>query len=145
MTALGIVQRFYPEVKTVRDATKPLNIEVTKRDINSSAVKNHKDCALAVACKRAEAVDGAIVAVRAAYIIKGDAATRYHIPESVAREIIAFDRSGEFAPGQYRLLKPIHKLGDPAGTGSNNRKAQPVKKRPFRHITTGIRQIRDAA
>ncbi len=139
MDALSIVQRFYPNVKHVKDAGRSLMIEVTEKDCSNLGVKKHKDCALAVACKRMEAVDGAIISVGAAYLIKGDTAIRYKVPPSVSREIVSFDRSGGFASGEYWLDKPAHKLGSPAGTGSNNRRKKPTKKTGFRHVTQGIR------
>ncbi len=139
MNALTIVQQFYPDVRHVKDAIRPLRIEVTKEDAESRAVRKHKDCALAVACKKMEMVDGAIISVAAAYLVKGDTAIRYKVPQSVAREIVSFDRSGGFEQGEYWLDKPAHKLGAPGASGSNKRRAKPVKKSRFRNVTKGIR------
>src|SRR5580704_307502 len=103
MTALQIVQKFYPGIKVVRDAKTPVRIEVLKRDIDDSDVRSHKFCAVARACKRAQHIDGAIIALKVAYLIKGGEALRYSMPESLSREIVAYDRNGDFAPGTYRL------------------------------------------
>lgn len=140
MKALQIVQKFYPEVTRVSDAAKPMTIQVTRRDIKKSTVQTHNSCAIASACKREKQVDGVIVAVRIAYMIYGKKATRYSIPESLAREIVAFDRNGDFAPGEYRLGKPEKKLGDPAARGSETRKKK-GKKVVYRHLTNAIRAL----
>lgn len=143
-TALSIVQRFYPDVKTVRDAQKDLFIEVTDRDCRSKGVKQHTECALAVACKRALGVKGVIIAIRAAYIVNGKQAIRYGLGEAIAREVTAFDRNGSFEPGEYRLMVPTHKIGDPASSGSRKyKKGGGVAKGKYRHITTDVRQIQD--
>lgn len=125
-TALQIVRKFYPEVESVRDSNKNIKIEVTKRDTQSSAVKNHKECALAQACKRSLAVDGAIIAVKFAYLIKDKQAVRYSVPESVSREITAFDRNAEFEIGMYHLSKvsEANKIGN-------------LKNRPGKHTKQG--------
>jgi hypothetical protein len=103
-TALQIVQSFYPEVTKVRDSKRNLTIKVTKADAHNTGVKKHKDCALAVACKR-EGADGAIICVKTSYIIRGTEAIRYKNPESVAREVVSFDRKAGFEPGEYALSK----------------------------------------
>jgi hypothetical protein len=144
MNALQVVQKFYPEVSEVKDATKPLDIEVLSKDINSSSVRNHKACAFAAACKRAKQVDGCIIAIKVAYLIKDGKATRYSVPESLSREIVAFDRDGKFGAGKYRLIRPIRKLGDPAARGSEKR-SKPGRKVEYRHITSAIRSMNDAA
>ena len=142
MTALQIVNKFYPQVTGVTDAKLPINIEVLKRDINSSAVRNHKECAFAQACKRTKQIDGAIIALKVAYLIKDGQAVRYSIPESLSREIVAFDRNGAFEAGDYRLESPRRKLGDPRATGSDKR-SKPGRKVTYRHTTSAIRSMSD--
>lgn len=105
-SAESIVHRFFPDVEKVKDATRAVTIEVTKRDTTSSTVKSHKACAMAVACKRALELDGVVISRRIAYLIKDNVATRYAVPESVTREVVAFDRGGVFEPGEYKLQKP---------------------------------------
>ncbi len=103
-STLSIVNRFYPNVTSVVDAKRNVTIEVTKKDTNSNAVKNHKECALAVACKR-KGADAAIICIKVAYLIQGDKAVRYNLPESVSREIVSFDRNAGFREGTYHLTK----------------------------------------
>jgi hypothetical protein len=105
-TALQIVKKFFPGVRTVEDARADVDIEVTTKDSSSAAVKNHKACAMAVACKRAQKVDGVIISINTAYLIKGSEAIRYKLPEHVSREVVSFDRKGGFAAGEYTMLKP---------------------------------------
>lgn len=102
-TSLQIVQRLYPEVTSVVDSKRAVTVEVTQKDCLSRAVKNHKECALAVACNKI--ADGAIICVKTAYLIRGTKATRYTLPASVSREITAFDRNAPFEPGEYHLAR----------------------------------------
>lgn len=136
-SALTIVQKVFPNVTRVVDATKDSKIEVTKRDTTSATVRNHKACAMAVACKRKLDLDGVIMSVSTAYLIKGDKATRYHVPPSVSREIVAFDRDAVFEPGDYNLkaICETQKLNTQrGGSGAKSVKNGGLAKR-FQHRT----------
>lgn len=140
--ALGIVRKFFPNVTSVTDATKPVTIEVTKRDAASEGKKDHKACAMAVACKRKLHLDGVVISRSVAYLVKDAVATRYGVPEQVAREVVAFDRGGAFEPGEYRLDKPtrIKLLGaakDADGRPEHS-KTKAGRGEPH-HMTTNIR------
>lgn len=87
-SALRIVQEFFPNVDDVKDGKKTLTIEVSPRDAATSKKRAHKDCAMAIACKRSQHVDGVIVSRSMAYLIKGTTATRYHLPMAVQKEVI---------------------------------------------------------
>ncbi|CAM5998729.1 unnamed protein product [Sphagnum balticum] len=141
-TALSIVQQAFPNVNKVVDATEDSVIEVTRRDTSSATVRNHKACAMAVACKRKLKLDGVIMSISTAYLIKGDTATRYLVPTAVGREITAFDRNAAFEPGEYRLkaAPETAKLGGVRGTipAKSGRANGNLSKR-FRHKTEGIR------
>lgn len=104
--ALQIVRKFAPGVTKVVDAAANTTIEVTKANTESKAVKNHQECALAVACKQKMKLDDVIISRSMAYLIRGKTAVRYKLPENVSREIVAFDRGGKFAAGEYDLKKP---------------------------------------
>lgn len=138
MDVLSLVRKFYPGVNHVEDAKKSITIEVTNRDNKAATVKNHKSCAMAVACKRKLHADGVIISMSRAYVIKGDRALRYDVPGSVAREIVSFDRNGEFEPGEYALNRPGvgHQLGY-GGSGPHKRKGKKPGK--FNHITGKVR------
>lgn len=142
--ALSIVQAVFPNVLKVVDAKKDTVTEVTKRDTSSATVRNHKACAMAVACKRKLDLDGVIMSVSTAYLIKGDTATRYLVPEAVSREITSFDRNATFEPGEYRLKAPgrtnrldfgrhgtVPDRSPKAGNGNFSKR--------YRHKTEGIR------
>jgi hypothetical protein len=140
-SALSIVKRFYPQVKHVKDATEDFEVEVTARDNSTAAVKNHKKCAMAVACERRRGIDGAVISIHNAYLVKGDEATRLMVPESVSREVVSFDRKGGFATGTYALKKPDkwHRLGY-RHTSKRDRQTDTRKRsRTAQHITADIR------
>lgn len=142
MSALTNVQSVFPGVTKVVDAKKDSIFEVTKADTKAASVRNHTACAMAVACKRKLELDGVIMSVNTAYLIKGTTATRYKVPESVSREITSFDRNAAFEPGEYKLKAVckseqlgVGKGAPPGSSGPNNGN---LAKR-FRHKTGGIR------
>jgi hypothetical protein len=144
MTALEIVRRFHPDVESVKDSTKPLIIEVTKKDASSTAVKNHKECAMAMACKRQLKADGIIICLSTSYIIKGKQATRYKTTETVSREVVSFDRKAGFETGIYELAR----IPKSSKLGSNNGRRGKGKEKQFPpkfsgHRTDNVRLIGD--
>lgn len=109
MNALELVQERFPNVNKVMDAKHSVTVQVTPRDTNSSKVKKHEECAMAVACKRQmKSVTGVIVGLKVAYVVKGSKAYRFTVPEATSREVVSFDRSGPggFEPGKYQLTPP---------------------------------------
>ena len=135
-SALAIVQRFFPKVTHVHDATRHVSVEVTRAETRSKAVRDHRECAMALACRRKFKMDGVVVSRSAAYLVKGTEATRYGVPPSVAREIVAFDRGAAFAPGTYMLWKPTHLLGTKPRPGRSPKRSDRIRPR---HVTTDIR------
>lgn len=136
--ALHTVQKFFPQVKHVQDADDNLQVHVSAKD-NNGRLKNHAECALAVACKRKEKADGVIISVKTAYVVKGKLAIRYRVGEAVSREVVSFDRKGGFEPGNYTLSKPSpsNRLGHPI-TGPRTTTIK--RRRPaFRHETENVR------
>jgi hypothetical protein len=137
-TKNNTVKKFFPNVVVVQDAKKPLHIEVTRRDSNSAAVRNHKGCAMAVAAKRCLNLDGVVISRQRAYLIKGNIATRYSFPESVRKEIVSFDRGGGFDEGVYRLTVPVATKPAPKKPKGETHGNSSHYKREF-HSTTNIR------
>lgn len=141
MMSLSIVKKFFPNVKTITDATSNATIEVTKSDVEKSKIKKHNECAMAIACKRKFHLDGVIVSRRIAYLVKGNKARRFKVPESVSREVVSFDRGGGFEAGTYQLAK----IPEKEKLGPRNRpqkiKTRQVKEPRKRHFTTNIRQV----
>lgn len=143
MSALNNVQAVFPNVTKVVDAKKDAHFEVTKADGKSAAVRNHTACAAAVACKRKLELDGVIMSVSTAYLIKGNVATRYKVPEAISREITAFDRDAVFEPGEYQLkaIPESIRLGSAKGPApkSSPKSGNGNLSKKFRHKTEGIR------
>jgi hypothetical protein len=143
-TALSLVQQFYPNVTTLYDGSKDIEINVSTKDLANAQRRKHPECALAVACKREYKVKGIIVALSVAYLITNeDEAIRYMVPQSARNEIIIYDRNGEFAPGTYHLLKPI----GAARLGYRTPRVNPIKgkngatKGRYRHLTENVRSL----
>ena len=109
--AIQIVNKYFPDVTHVEDAKCTARIEVTNRDMSTALRKTHKTCAMAIACKRKMDLDGVIISVHTAYLVKGNRAVRYELPQRVAREIISFDRGAKFYAGDYELKVPQTPLG----------------------------------
>lgn len=141
-TSLEIVKKFYPDVTSVVDAKRPVKITVTKADTNNKAVKNHKECALAIACKR-KGADAAIICVKTAYLITGTKAVRYLLPGSVSREITSFDRNAGFEPGEYHLCRISPSLEMGAKRKAKNKTGK--GKSPYFHRTENIRNIQEVS
>lgn len=142
-SALTTVRRYHPNVNRVIDAKKDLKISVTAEDGQSAKKKAPDACALANACKRGS-FDGAIVSMAVAYMVKGDTAYRYIVPQSISREIVSFDRHQDFAPGEYALKKPTKsmKLGPRKYRLNPDRHKVKYKTHKRRaHKTAGIRSL----
>ncbi len=142
MTALELVQKFYPDVTSVEDAKKGVRLIVTKQDAESKAVKNHKECAMAVAAKRQMNAEAAVICVTTSYIVKGNKAYRFKNPSSVSREIVSFDRKAGFEPGDYALSVPPP--SDQLGRRHEYTRVSTAKNRRHMHTTTNVRVVRDA-
>lgn len=144
--ALLRVQKLFPHVTNMVDANSDIDIRVTKSDTQTKAVKNHSECALAHACRRSFQADGAMINVTSAYIIKGNTATRYKLPESISREIVSFDREAAFEPGDYHLHTPppSARLGAPNRSGTKNGYTKGAGKQvqPY-HLTENVRRVGD--
>lgn len=146
MSTLSVVNKFFPKVTSVIDATHNQAIEVTLKDASSKAVKDHKGCAMAVACKRKFHLDGVIISRSVAYLVKGKQARRFKLPQSVSREVVSFDRGAGFAPGIYALAKVpmLNRQGARAKRDDPKRshKSQnPNKIKRFRHLTINVRSV----
>jgi hypothetical protein len=135
--SLLIVKRFFPKVESVTQAKRKVLIEVTADDSAIGRGKAHHACAMARACKRALKLDGAIVSMGTAYLVKGTHATRYAVPHVVSREIVSFDRGSGFAPGLYTLNRPQAKRAPTRARGTGHG-AGPRTGKP-KHVTANVR------
>lgn len=140
-SALSIIQKYYPNVTSVRDSSNSMEVQVTKKDCSSKSLESPNDCAMARACKRQ--YDGAVISPSVAYMINGKEAIRFKVPTSVSREIISFDRSGGFQPGDYWLKAPsdTEKLGPRKHPQPKNKKKGYPKTKSRYHRTAAIRSL----
>lgn len=145
MSAINTVRKFFPKVVRVVDATTNALIDVTESDVAKSKKKNHKECAMAVACKRKFKLDGVIISKSVAYLVKGNRARRFKVGEAIVREVVSFDRGAGFSPGKYSLRapSPLDQMGARAkrrGANNTSRKhaGEDIKKR-FVHKTGNVR------
>lgn len=144
---LEVIRSFYPHVSRIVDARRNLQIEVTAKDNKGAKAKSVNDCALARACTRAEKLDGMMISLSTAYAIDGKTAYRYRVPQSVAREIVTFDRFKAFEPGEYKLKAPTEsdKMGArPGRPRGKNTKTRPDAGKLHHHQTAGVRRLRAA-
>ncbi len=100
------INKYFPQVKTVEDAKKSIQVAVKPEDNQKGRKKDVTGCALAKACMRNKVADGAIIGIAFSYLIKGTHAVRYKTSVTVGREITSFDRHHDFASGRdYTLSK----------------------------------------
>jgi hypothetical protein len=121
------LRRLYPQVERAYDADRPVEVSVGPKDCKDAKRLNPTECALAIATRRELKADAVIIGMSTSYIIKGNQAFRYATPESVAREIVSFDRHADFAPGDYHLAvkAPTAKFGaSRANKGGVNKTAR---------------------
>jgi hypothetical protein len=148
-SALNIVRKYHPQVTSVVDAKKPVTIEVTAKDCKDGKRKGPSSCAMACAAKRD--YDGAIISLSTAYLVKGNKATRYLVPQAVSREIVSFDRAKKFEPGEYALNAPPDSMtisvirersaGKKKGRHKNAAGQRYTGTRTRNHRTAGIRAL----
>jgi hypothetical protein len=137
--SLLLARKYFPHVQKVNDADRSVMIEVTDEDDKAGRRLNSEMCAFARACARTFHADGMIVGVKVVFLIKGQVATRYIVPEAITREIISFDRGGGFDAGTYKLNKPtgVNRLG--VGKSTRHKVRGNGQHKQFRHFTRRIR------
>lgn len=141
---LSQIQKDFPKVKQIVDATESIQISVEKQDVTKGVKKSPGSCALARACVRDLKVDGAYINIGFSYVVDGDTAVRFKTPVTVGREITSFDRHHDFATGKdYTLSKvsPASRLGlrkrPPGKHGGHKTKV----KKPMLHRTVRVRKV----
>ena len=122
------------------DATKNVVIKVTKRDATREGAQDPAGCAVARACKRETHAPEVRVHQSRIYVRDGDKWLRFIASRALGMEIVAFDRGGEFQPGEYLLLKPqpCQKLGAQRKRGDRKHGKRGGKLVP-RHVMENVR------
>lgn len=91
----------------VIDAKKPLKLTINKNDVAKTDRKESADCAVARACRReTHAIEARVHLGRVYLKTSAGSWTRYLTPRPLRSEIIAFDRGGQFEPGEFMLGAP---------------------------------------
>lgn len=121
------------------DAIMPISFKVTNRDIKRGGLQQPDSCAMALACKREYHYKDVRIHIHYSYILEKDHWVRYRTPNSVAREIVVFDRGGTFDPGEYTLLVPYKSDRIGAIKKLNKRSNKRIAKRHYFHITANVR------
>lgn len=141
--SLQIVQERYPGVTKVVDATEDLHFTVSPKDAKDGVPLSHTECPGSLGVQRLPKVTGAIISKRSAYVIRGDTAIRYRVPEHLTREETAKDRGGSFQPGEYKLKKPGKgeqlSTGVNAKTGPHKKKSKAARPSFTPHVTENMR------
>jgi len=123
------------------DASKDLEICVTKNDVSTARKNDPSKCAAANAIRR-EMKTEVEVHISRTYVKdnKKKVWVRFLTPNSVGREITSFDRAAIFEPGTYNLKAPSpgQRLGIHRGKSTNTGKG--LKRSVKQHITANIRE-----
>jgi hypothetical protein len=128
--------------RPVIDAKKPLNLTITKNDIDKADAKEPAGCAVARACRRELHVVEARVHLARIYLRSNEGNwVRYMTPRAMRSEIIAFDRGGRFQPNTFQLVPPntADRLGAKRKTGPKMTKKAKRRKPTIHHVLTDIR------
>ena len=126
----------------VRDALESLVLHIRTPDCKTGK-KDPQNCAAAKAAMREPGVILAKIYRTRSYLLKGTGKGRYWerflTPDSLRGEIIAFDRGGEFDPGDYELPRPPNsmRIGVRHFQGRTGKRATGKKRKP--HVVRGIR------
>lgn len=117
-----------------------VKLVITPTDVRRATKKDPTECAAARACKRALGASEARVHVGRTYLRFNGHWERYLTSKPLRTEIVAFDRGGQFAPGEYSLLKmqPSRKYDV---SRDNGKKLNPKRKRRGYHTLTNIRPM----
>ena len=118
----------------VVDAKRPLTLHITKKDVEYGGVKDPWSCAAARAACRQVNVAAARIHLGRAYLLIGNKWHRYQTPMNLRTEIISFDRSKKFQPGDFTLavcppskMKGVsHKRKSSGPSGKSKRKSPRV-------------------
>ncbi len=132
----------------VVDAKRSLTFLITAKDIKAASKggrKNPNACAAAQALMRKYGKVGVSevrVQLGRTYVKHGKVWKRYQTTGPLYREVITFDRYGDFEPGEYRIIPPTPsaQLGARSGT-STNQNSKSGKLRQKYHFMANVRRL----
>lgn len=134
----------------ILDAKKSIKLIVTAKTVAGSNPKKPDTCALAQACLARPGVKEVRIHLSRAYVRSNDLNwQRYFVSPQLRTEIVAFDRGGKFAPGEYTLskIRSSKTLGKRTGSKKlkhetyaerKKRESRRGKPRPY-HVVTDVR------
>lgn len=128
--------------KPVMDAKRSIKLIITDGDVSAADRKRPEKCAVAMSCLRTTHAKEVRVHLGRVYVRNNDHNwQRYMTPKCLRSEIIAFDRGGSFAPGEFVLSapSPTRQTGKRQGTPPKARSKVKQKQRAPRHIVTDVR------
>lgn len=114
----------------IEDAKEPLLLEVKAQDVDTGNKKDPGDCGFARACKRGLNVRNAYFFRSTAYLETRKKLVRYHLPTSMQKEIVSFDRNKTMEPGMYQLKPPAPSQSKDACKTRDTRRASVTKRAP---------------
>jgi hypothetical protein len=154
----------------VLDATKPAKITITPLDVRRGNAKDPSACAAARACMHTLRAAHARVYVGRTFVElpaktarrygarpeskRGAVWVRFRTPTALRTEIVSFDRSKQFDPGEYILPppQPSHRatgkryggktprgIAAAAARSMDRRKKKKYKRPAARHVLGGVR------
>lgn len=134
--------------KPVINGKRPFTLSINKKDIAKGKNKEPGGCAAAIALMRENKDITAVrVHVGRIFVEAPHAWVRYKTPSTLRDEIIAFDRGGEFWPGEH-LVQPLTKSEQAYIDNKEWKKIQrdraddpprSERKRQISHIVPGVR------
>ncbi len=89
--------------KKIVDAKKGLILKVTSKDIDKAEQNNPSACGFAQAATRQLKATSAHFFRSVAWVETPRHIVRFSLPQSMQKEIVAFDRSKSMEPGTYKL------------------------------------------
>lgn len=120
----------------IRDANSRIKITVTDDDVVLAKKADSKHCALARAALRLPGVKAAYFFRQIAFLEYRTKMLKFHLPESVTREIVTFDRAQIFDSGIYQMRPPPPSLSRQA---IDNRNKQDKRDRKARKAASAVK------
>lgn len=122
--------------KPIRDASEPLTIHVTRKNVRDAKKRAPMTCAIARGLTKDSHVVSVRVGLRIALVEFKKEVVRYGLKPDDSQKIRAFDIAGYFKPDHYTLVPPKIKLGIKTRDHRNHgKRGQHVsRKTPMRHV-----------